>query len=90
MKQAFTRLRGGDAACRTCPQRKAESCLQPPNGMTKRRLGHPGFAAAFGEAPLARNREEGKEITNVFAPAFMTSCHRLMRILPSSRVPSRS
>ena len=35
-EQAFTRLGRGDAACGASRQPKAESCLQPANGVAQR------------------------------------------------------
>ena len=65
-EQAFTCLGRGDAARGASQQPQAESCLQPANGVTQRRLGNPKLCSGPGEASFPRDSEEGEKIVKIF------------------------
>ena len=66
-EQALTRLRRGDAACSTGQQPNTEPFLKSTDGVAQRGLRHAKLCSRPGKAPLARDREEGKEVVGVFA-----------------------
>ena len=66
-KQALARLGRRDAARGAGQQPKAEPLLEPADGVAERRLRNAELRRGPGEAPLPRDREEGKQIVEMSA-----------------------
>ena len=67
VEQTLARLGQGDAARRAGQQPKAEPRLQSADGVAQRRLGNAELGGSLGEAPLARDRDEGEEVVQIVA-----------------------
>ena len=66
-QQALAGLGGRDAAGGPRQQPQPEPLLQAADGMAQRRLRHPELRRRPGEAPLARDGEEGEEVADGLA-----------------------
>ena len=86
VQQAFARLGRRDAARGAGQQPKTEPFLESADGVAERRLRNAELRCRPGETALLRDREEGDEIIEVFAAAFMSRITSV-RILASNRIP---
>ena len=86
-QQALARLGRRDAARGAGQQPQAEPLLQPAYRVAQRRLRHAELGRRPGEAPFARDGEEGGEVVDGCRAAFMNPSHRCMPILAANRKP---
>jgi hypothetical protein len=67
VKQAFARLRRGDAACGPGQQANAEPFLEAANGVAERRLRHAELRCGPRETALLRDGQEGQQVIQIAA-----------------------
>ena len=75
-----------DAARRAGQQPKAKPRLQRADGVAQRRLGNAKLGGRLGEAPLARDRDEGERSRSRCPGAFRNPLSKSMPIMPSNPI----